>query len=229
MDSSRLPGKVLMKIQGKPILEHVVDFLRFSKLTDIIIVATTDLPADDKIEELSNYIDIDCYRGSSNDVLGRYYECSKSFKADVITRITADNPLLDPTIIDEAIHICKETGCDYVTNLINPTYPVGYSIEVLTFSILKKIHETQNDTRSREHVTYHMRQNPNLYNIKEIFAPPDLIRPHWRLTVDYEEDFRLISKIFSNLYRPHSFIKYSSLVEFLDKNKDLLKINEKYS
>ena len=229
MESARLPGKVLMKIQGKSILEHIVDFLKYSELTDRIIVATTKLPQDDKIEELLNGIGIDCYRGSSEDVVGRFYECAKFFKGDLIVRLTADDPLVDPLLVDEVIKLCKKTGCDYASNLLPRTFPYGYSSgEALTFNILKKLHETEKDPLGREHVTRHILQHPDLYDIKNVLAPPGLERPHWRLTVDYMEDFQLMSEIFSRLYNPNSFIEYRSLVELLDANEHLLEINEKY-
>ena len=229
MGSTRLPGKVLMPILDKPILQHITDFLKFSKFTDHLVVATTNLPQDDKIEKLLKYLDIDCYRGNPDDVLERYYECSKLFKGDLIVRITADDPLIDPTIVDEIITICKESGCDYGTNSLHRTFPLGIEAEAITFSTLEKLHETQKDPLSREHVTHHITHNPNLYNIKEVLAPSDLIRPNWRLTLDHIEDYYLISKIFSKLYVPGSYIKYRSVVELLDMDSDLLKINEKYN
>ena len=226
--STRLPEKVLMNIQGKSILEHIIDFLKHSKLTDKIIIATTNLPSDDKIEEIAKKTNVDCYRGSAENPLERYYECAKLFGGDLIVRVTADNPLIDPTLVDRTIQVCKETNCDYASNMLHQTYPLGYLVEALTFTTLKKIYENQKDPLSREHITYHIRQNPNLYNIKEVFAPSDLARPNWRVTVDYIEDFNLVSEIFARLYKPNSFIKYESVVELLDKNKDLLKINDKY-
>lgn len=229
LDSTRLPGKVLLLIQGKPILEHIIDFLKYSRLIDQIIVATTNLPQDDKIEQLTKHLGIACYRGSSTNVLERYYECAKSFKGDLIVRITSDNPLIDPSLIDEVIRICKETQCDYATNYLRPSYPVGYSTcEVFTFEVLRKLYETQQDPLSKEHVTYAIKQNPRLYKIRELLAPSTLARPGWRLTVDYKEDFRLISEIFGHLYKTGSFIRYESVVHLLDTNPSLLKINAKH-
>lgn len=218
-----------MQIQGKSILEHIVEFLKHSKLTDRIIVATTTLAEDDKIQKLSKNLGIDCYRGNPHDVLERYYECAKLFEGDLIIRITADNPLIDPTLVDEVIQICKDTECDYASNMIHQTYPLGYLVEALTFDALKKLNFTQKDPLSREHVTHHIRQNPQMYNIEEVFAPSELARPNWRLTIDNIEDFHLISEIFSRLYEPGSVIEYRRVVELLDENKDLLKINKKYN
>lgn len=227
--STRLPDKVMFNIEGKPILQHILDFLKHCKLVDQIVVATTILTEDDKIEKLVKNMGIHCFRGSPDDVLKRYYECAQKFNAELIVRITADNPLIDPELVDVIIKTCKETNCDYSSNMVHQSYPLGYLVEALTFSTLKKIYEEQKDPMSKEHVTYHIRQNPDMYNVKEVSTPPKMERPFWRLTVDHMEDFNLISKIFSLLYVPGSYIKYDSVVQLLDNNKDLLLINEKYS
>ena len=96
----------------------------------------------------------------------------------------------------------------------------------MTFKILEKVFQNENDPLSREHVTHSIRKNPHLYNVKEVFAPLEISRPDWRLTVDYIEDYMLITEIFSKLYNDSSFISYREVVEFIDKNKDLLKINQ---
>ena len=230
MGSKRLPGKVLMKISGKEILQYLIDFLKLCKLPDQIIVATTVLPEDDKICELASKNNIEYFRGSPNDVLERYYECAKKFDGDIIVRMTSDDPLIDPRIIDEVINKCKDRNYDYVSNSIPQTYPYGYSsCEALPFSLLKKLHETQKDSESREHVTYYIRNNSSQFHMANVETSHELDRSAWRLTIDYPEDFQLVSKILSNLYHENQFIKYKSLVEFLDKNKHLQDINKKYT
>jgi spore coat polysaccharide biosynthesis protein SpsF len=225
MGSSRLPGKVLMKLNGIPILEHIINSLKFSKLSDKIIIATTINQIDDSIETLCNDLGVDCFRGSSNDVLNRYYECAKFYHGDIIVRITCDNPLIDPTLVDEAIKICKEKNCDYVSNMIHQTYPLGYLVEVLKFDILKQNNDKIHDALTREHVTHHIRNNSSMYKIKEFFAPENLQRSQWRLTVDHENDYQLMKKIFQKLYKPNKFISYLDVVTFLDRNLELVKIN----
>ena len=224
--SSRLTGKVLLQLEKKPILEHIINFLKFSKLSDKIIVATTTNQKDNVIENLCNQLNIDCFRGSSDNVLKRYYECAKLYKGDLIVRITADNPLIDPTLVDDAIKICEKEKCDYVSNMIHETFPLGYLVEVLKFNILEQINNEKNDDLTKEHVTHHIRMNPTMYNIREFFAPENLQRPQWRLTIDYEKDYQLMKKIFQKLYKPNKFIPYSDVVNFLDNNLELLKINK---
>ncbi len=229
MNSKRLPHKALMPILGKSLLQHVIEFLNFSKLTDKIIVATTTETIDNKIEELCKTLNVACFRGNSSDVLERYYECAKTFHGDLIVRITADNPLLDPNLVDKIIQICKDTNCDYATTMLGKTFPYGYLVEAITFPILDKLHKTKKDKLSREHVTYYLRTHPEEYKTEKLDNPSKIARPNWRLTVDYIEDLKLIKKIFIKLYKPKSFIKYESVVDFLDNNKHLLKINRKYN
>lgn len=229
-DSSRLPKKVLLKINNKTIIEYIVDFLKHSKLIDEIVIATTTLHTDDEIEELAKQIGIHCFRGSSDDVLNRYYECAKSFYGDLIVRVTADDPIIDPYLVDEIISLCKKTKCDYVSTVLHQTFPFGFTAcEVFPFSVLELMNSQLKDDMSREHVTYHIRQNPSLYNTREICAEPSLARPNWRLSIDHPEDFQLVSEILSKLIHINDVITYASLVAFLDNNKQLSEINAKYN
>ena len=230
MGSSRLPGKVVMKLSGKPLLQHIVENLQHSELTNQIIIATTDLPEDNPIRDFSNSLGIKCFSGSSNDVLKRYYECAQFYDGDIIVRINGDSPLVDPTLTDYAIQTCIKNNCDYVSNVLHLTYPLGYnSGEVIPFRILKHLNYSREDSASREHVTFHIRKEPENFKIQEICAPIKLRREKWRLTIDYKEDLELMKKIFQKLYKPNSPIEYSTLVNFLDKNPSLMKINEKYA
>lgn len=223
MGSNRLHGKTLKEINGKSILHYIVDFLKYSKMIEKIIIATTDLPEDDVIDLTAKKLKVECYRGSSNNVLERFYKCAKKFNADLIVRLTADNPLVNPEMIDDLIILCNKFNYDYVSNCFHLTYPDGYSTcEVFTFSTLKKLYENQKDPKSLEHVTYYIRKNPNLFNIKELCAPKNLSRPNWKLGVDTIEDLIKMQKIFSSLYDENSFIDYPSLVQFLDKNKQIV-------
>tara|TARA_B110000438_G_scaffold273678_1_gene293260 strand:+ start:6204 stop:6974 length:771 start_codon:yes stop_codon:yes gene_type:complete len=229
MGSSRLPGKVMYKLNEKTILETIVLMLKDSKFLDKIIVATTNLKEDDVIIDLCKKIGIDSFRGSSKNVLERYYECAKKYDGDIIVRITGDSPIIDYKLIDKAIQLCQENNYDYISNVMHLTYPLGYnSCEVFPFRILKKLYYSNPDLMSKEHVTYHIRKYPELYNIGELSAPLLLQRPNWRLTIDYEEDYQLMKKLFSLFYRDNYIINYESLVKFLERNSDILEINRKY-
>ena len=231
MDSTRLPGKVLMNLEGKPLLQHIIESLQQSSEINHIVVATSNETTDDQIEDLVRRLNVNIFRGSRENVLERFYLCSKSFSADLVVRITGDNPLIDPQIVDEVIKISKETNCDYASNIVHQTFPLGFShCEVIPFRILKYLHETfQNDPDSREHVTIQIRRNLENFSFKEIKAPPSLERSKWRLTIDFIEDLQLMEKIFSKLSLNNSVIDYRSLVNFLDHNENLLQINQNYT
>jgi len=227
MGSKRFPGKILKELGEKPILQHIVDFLKYSKMTEKIVIATTDLPEDDIVETFAKKLGIECFRGSSENVLERFYKCAKKFNANLILRLTADNPLINPKIIDDLINLCKHHKCDYASNCLHPSYPYGYSTcEIFTFSTLTKLYETQKDPRSLEHVTYFIVKNPNLFNVQEIKAPKNLSRPNWKLSIDTIEDYAKMEKIFSSLYFENSFIDYPSLVKFLDQNKQIIESDQ---
>lgn len=228
MGSTRLPGKVLRLIQGKSMLEHQIDFLKKSESINQLIVATTKLAQDDKIEELVNELGIDCYRGSTDDVLERYYKCAKKFNGEIIVRITSDNPLVEPTLVDKIIELAIDTKCDFATNMIKQTYPLGYLVEVFPFQVLEKLYNNVMDPLTREHVTFHIKRNPKLYDIQNFTLPKELARPEWRLAVDEERDFEIMSKIFASLYKPGQFIKYTSVIRLLESNEELVLKNEKY-
>ena len=218
-----------MKIKDKPILQHIVGSLEYCKKVDQIIVATSTLRADDQIEKLCSKMKVKCFRGSSSNVLKRYYDCAKKFHGDIIVRITGDNPLIDPTIVDKAISLLIKKKFDYVSNMIHQSFPIGYLVEVFTFSTLKRMFECHIDNQSKEHVTFQLRKNPKEFKIGEFFAPKNKQRPNWRLTIDYLDDLNLIKKIYLKLYNPNSFIKYNDVFNFLENNPKLLEINKENS
>ena len=146
MGSSRLPGKTLMKLdETKTTLDFVINQLSFSKLIDRIVIATTSLEKDDAIEEKASSLGIDCFRGSEMDVLDRYYKCAKKFNGEIIVRITSDNPLVEPTLVDKIIELAIDTKCDFATNMIKQTYPLGYLVEVFPFQVLEKLYNNVMD------------------------------------------------------------------------------------
>jgi spore coat polysaccharide biosynthesis protein SpsF len=227
--SQRLPKKVLKKIEGKTMLEHIINFLKFCKKIDDVIIATSTLKQDNQIETICLKNRVKYFRGSSNNVLKRYYDCATHFKGDIIVRITADNPLIDPKIVDKAVSLLMKKKYDYVTNMIDQTFPIGYLVEVFTYDTLKNMKTFHKDKQSKEHVTFQLRKKPKEIKIGEIFTPKNKQRPNWRLTVDYKNDLKLIKKIYSKLYSPNSFINYNDVFNFLEQNPKLLKINEKKS
>ena len=198
MNSTRLPGKVLLSIDDNfTVLHHMINQLKFSKLIDSIIIATTNLPDDDVIEEEAKKLNLRYFRGDSEDVLDRYYQCAKKFNCKNIIRLTSDCPLIDPEIIDQMIINYKLENFDFYTNVINRTFPVGTDVEIFSFDVLKNMWTNANLASEREHVTLFIKNKKTDFKIGNLENAEDL--KHIRITLDREEDLILIRKITSKL------------------------------
>ncbi len=166
MGSSRLPGKTLMKLDKKnTVLHFIINQLEHSKLIDKIVVATTNLKEDDSIEILAKNSNIEIFRGHPDDVLDRYYQCAKKFSIDIIVRITADNPLIDPTIVDDLIKKFTSNSYDFLTNAHVRTFPYGTEVEIFSFKALEKAWKNATKPFEREHVTPYFYNNPKYFKI----------------------------------------------------------------
>ena len=223
MGSTRLPGKVLMKIENeKTVLEFVLNQCKDSKLLDRIIVATTDAMDDRKIVKLVKKLGFDYFCGNEFDVLDRYYKCAKKFKSDDIMRITADCPLIDPTIMDKAIKKFHSGKFDYVSTSPPQTFPWGISVEIFSFKALENIWKNAKLRYEREHVTSYFYNNPKKFKIFVIKNKVQLSKI--RITIDKENDLILIRKIISKIKtRP---ILLNSILKLFKNEKALFKINK---
>ena len=200
MTSTRLPGKVMKIVCGKPLLEHLINRLKRVKCADQIVIATTVNETEDIIVDLCKKLDISYFRGSEEDVLGRYYETAVEYGGDVIIRITSDCPVIDPDVVDYLIDFYMKNlkKYDYVTNTLKRTYPRGMDVEIVSFKALKEAHFNAYDPFDREHVTPFIRNRLTQYRLHNIKYSSDLSR--YRLTVDTSEDMELIRRIFESLY-----------------------------
>lgn len=225
MGSSRLPGKVLKKVLDKPLLEYQIERLKQVKLANDIVVATTTNPLDDPIIELCSSLDIRSYRGSEHDVLKRYYEVGSLYKAEVVVRITADCPIIDPSIIDQVIREFYHAfdSCDYVSNTLKRTFPRGMDTEVFSFAALRNAHHKAIDGADREHVTPFIYRNAQ--HVRCVSYPEDLSFHRW--TVDTVVDFILIEKILTHLYPQKKNFTMEDCVKFLNNNPSWKEINAK--
>ena len=217
MGSSRLPGKVLKDIAGRPMLFYQMERLRRVKRAARIVVATTDQPADDAVERFCQKEKIACVRGSEHDVLARYHLAIERFPADVVVRITADCPLIDPAIVDEAIAAYEP---DYVSNMLDTTYPYGMAVEVFSAQALREAHREAKDPAEREHVTPFIYRHPERYRLRSLTMAPNL--SHHRWTVDTPEDFELVSRLLKTL-KPHFTLQ--DVLAVLDEHPDWCAIN----
>lgn len=225
VNSERLPNKILKEIVGKPMILHIVNRLKKIKNVDQIILATTNNKEDDVVVDVAKKNNLLIFRGDEKDVLNRFYNCATYFEADPIIRITADCPLIDPSLVDEILNFYLNNDYDYVSNTIYPTYPDGLDAEIFSFSSLKNAAENATLSSEREHVTPYIKKNPKLFKLFNFENKIDL--SDIRLTVDEEEDLKLIRQIYSTLNSKSDFT-LNDVLNLFQKNPKLLKINSKF-
>lgn len=225
MGSTRLPGKVLMSMCGKPLLWHVIDRLGHSKLINKIVIATSTNKNDDIIEDFCRTHRIDFHRGSENDVLDRYYQAAKFYKADPVVRITADCPLIDPRETGRVIaaYLEKIDVLDGASNVIDRSYPRGLDTELVSFSTLKRIHEEAKADYQREHVTNYMYEHKEVFKIYSVKNSKNL--GHLRWTVDEEQDLIFVRAVYNKLYKQGRIFLINDVLKLLEKEPHLKEIN----
>jgi spore coat polysaccharide biosynthesis protein SpsF len=216
--STRLPGKVLKPILGKPMLALQIERLRQSRLIDRIILATSDSPQDDVLEDLAKKTGVECFRGSEEDVLGRVVGALKAFTVDLHVEFQGDNPLPDPLLVDSIIgfYLKHADEYDYVTNALQTTYPPGAEVSVYPARILIEAEKLATDRKLREHVGLHIYQHPERFRIFNLAAPPWLHYPDLHIEVDTEADFKLVSAIFEKFYPHNPGFSLSQVIEFVE-------------
>ena len=217
LSSSRLPGKVLKKVLGKPIILYQLERVLKSKLINKVIIATSVEKSDDDLCKLCLKNNIDFYRGSLNDVLSRFYNTYKQFgPSENIIRLTGDCPLIDPKIIDKVILKHLNSNFDYTSNTILPSWPDGFDVEVINSKILEVIYKNAKTPYDREHVTSYIYKNKQTFKLQNISNSKDWSKI--RLTLDFKEDFELIKTIISELYPKNANFKTNDIFEFLKYN-----------
>ncbi|MBV4416553.1 cytidylyltransferase domain-containing protein [Clostridium tyrobutyricum] len=221
--STRLPGKVLKKICGKTVLEHDIDRLKRVKNIDKIVIATTTLEKDNAIVEEAKKLNITYFRGSEEDVLSRYYYAAKENNADIIVRVTSDCPLIDSEITARTIDFYLSNDYDYVSNTYVQTFPRGLDTEVFSFYFLKKAFKETTKKIYREHVTSYFWKNPEKFLIGCYRNQVDYSK--YRLTLDTEQDFKLIKVIYEKLYYKNNNFGLNEIISLLQNNKELVELN----
>ncbi|MDP2950879.1 MAG: glycosyltransferase family protein [bacterium] len=222
--SSRLPNKVLMNIEEKPMVFWVLKRVAKAKTIKQIILAIPEGRDNDALEYFAKENKILCYRGSENDVLSRYYEAAKQFKATTIVRITADCPFIDPKIIDQVVSAHKHSKVDYTSNVIERTFPQGFDVEVFSFKALEEAYFKAEGNFRREHVTPYFYENPNCFKLHNVIAKKELSRPELRLTVDTKEDFEMTEKVYSHF--KNKMFYALDLIKYLDSRPELKALNQ---
>lgn len=222
MGSTRLPGKVMLKLGQNSILAHVIKRAQSIKSINKVIVATTNKPEDDIIEKEALLKGAHLYRGSESNVLERYYLAGKTFDLDIVIRITADCPLLDPTISGQILDRVILNNYDYSSNSLVTSFPRGLETEVFTFSALEQAYLQATMEYELEHVTPFIYQNPQLFHINSFENKTDYSYHRW--TLDTEDDWILIQRIHS-LIKDQDNYSWSKILNIVNKNRSLQEIN----
>ncbi len=225
MTSSRLPGKVLKTVMGKPMLEYLIERLKLVDSLDEIIIATTTNTEDDKIQKFAEEKNILVHRGSEFNVMKRVLEGAKKYKVDIVVKITGDCPIIDPNIVEQCIRIFEKNSIDFLSNGHFRSYPDGMDVAVFTYEALEKSFSLTHDKLDLEHVTLHMRNNPEIFRSIYLLAPPNLHWPELGLTLDEIGDYELIKKIIEHFGKDCIF-SCEKVINYLKKEPDLLSLNE---
>jgi len=222
MCSERLPGKTLLELSGKPVLAHVLDRLKSCKTLDCVAVATSINPADDAIVSLCNELSVRCERGSEDDVLKRYISAASAIGADIVVRVTGDNPLIDPDIVDSLVDAMRQDPDSEYCYAVNS--PLGSSCEAVSLAALKHVQDVCDRPDHREHVTLLIRERPDLFRVKELRS--ELGTPDLRLTLDTHDDFQMLSAVFRDLYRPGQLLAVREVIDYLSSHEDVVRVNK---
>tara|TARA_A100001515_G_scaffold130712_1_gene118109 strand:- start:32 stop:784 length:753 start_codon:yes stop_codon:yes gene_type:complete len=230
MQSTRLPGKVLKPLAGKPVLWHIVERLKKCKTLDEIFIATSKNSSDDPVFAFAKENGISFFRGSEDDVLDRLAKAHKWFGTKVVVEITGDSPLIDPELVDLSVtkflEQLEQNQIDYLSNTLTRTYPIGQRVQVFKNTLLQEAAANATEEKDREHVTTYICRNKDKYKLYNLAAPEEMDYPKMRLTLDYQEDYEMISKVYDSLYESNPDFCLKDIISFLNDNPDVANINK---
>jgi len=224
--STRLPAKVFLTLSGKPLIWHIIQRVRKSNFVNQIVLATTINKEDDYLVEWAKNENINIYRGSEEDVLARFYETAIDTKADIIVRVTGDDPFKDPEIIDIGIKMFIENRLNFISNNNPPSFPEGLDVEVFDMGTLKLAFINSRDAFEREHVTQYMYRNSEKIKIQNFRNKENKSNLRW--TIDTEIDYEMAKIVYENLYKEGEIFKYKEIIDYIEKfpQVGLMNINE---
>ncbi len=217
--SRRLPGKVLKPILGRPMLERQIERLRRALRLDRLVVATSSDASDDAIAALCGSLAVDCFRGSLDDVLDRFYQAARPYAPRAVVRLTGDCPLTDPRVIDQLIDMHLSGGFDYTSNVVQRSYPDGLDAEVMAFHCLVTAWREATLPSEREHVTPYIRSQRERYRFGDLVRPQDLSNQRW--VVDDPQDFAFVSAIYEALYPENPAFTTVDILALLERRPDI--------
>jgi spore coat polysaccharide biosynthesis protein SpsF len=226
VSSTRLPGKVLKPILGRPMLAHQIERVRMCRTIDRIVVVTSDSPDDRAIIDMCRDIGVDVFAGSLENVLDRFYCAAEKYKPDHIVRLTGDCPLIDPEIIDRMISLYLGQDGEYGTNCMPPTFPDGLDAEIFTYKALGRAKRDAVLPYHLEHISLFFEEQPEQFKIVNLRHSNDL--SHMRWTVDEPEDFEFVKHVYESIYPENPMFTMADVLDFLAQNPELVFINGKF-
>jgi spore coat polysaccharide biosynthesis protein SpsF len=221
--STRLPNKIFYELSGKPLIWHVINRLKISSRLSDIVIATTENELDDKLALWADKNKVKLFRGSETNVLNRYYEAAVYFGADIIVRITADDPFKDGIVMDSVIDMVTNYSLDFGFNNKPASFPEGLDIEVFTLNALHKAKSNSIDSFEKEHVTQYFHRNPSQFSMKNLSYKENL--SHFRLTIDTIDDYYMSSRIYEELYKSGEIFLLPQILTLLQKKPEIALIN----
>ncbi len=221
--STRLPGKVLLDLHGKPVLERVIERVQSAKGIDGVIVVTTLESKDIPVVRLCAERGIRVFCGSENDVLDRFYQAAKILGPDHVVRITADCPVMDPRVIEKVVGQHLASGADYTSNTLVERYPDGEDVEIVGFGALERAWKEARLNSEREHVTPYIRNHPDLFTLSSVVSEEDHSSCRW--TLDTARDYEFLQRIYGELGNQEEFFGMDSILDLLDRKPELRGLN----
>lgn len=223
LGSTRLPGKVMLDLAGRPMLSHVIARMKRSRLTSRLIVVTTVDAEDLPIVEMARALGLPVFRGSATDPLQSFVSAARLYGADHVVRIKGDCPIIDAQVVDAAIRLHLDEGADYTGNCLQRSYPVGLDVEILSREALEKVWREAALRSEHEHITLYVHNHPELFAIRHLAQADDRSALRW--TVDYPEDYDLVSRIFAALYPLDPEFGMSAVLDFLSHRPEFALLN----
>ncbi len=226
MGSTRLPGKVLLPLSGKPVLERLIERVSMARYLDDIVVATTEQKNDDAIVELCDRLGVNVYRGSEDDVMARVLDAAQHSSTDIICELMGDSPFTDPVLIDLAIAAHLAGNYDYTSNfLFENILPMGFAVQVFSTSLLSEVAKMTQDPVDRVHVSCFIYHNPKKFRLQAAPVNSQLAGPGIRLCLDTNEDYQLIKLVFEALHKENKYLPAYEIIKYVRERPALLNVN----
>ncbi len=225
LSSTRLPGKVLMDVESKPMIQRQIERLRAGISNIPVIVATSDDRSDDKLAYFCRKNNITCFRGPLNDVTMRFIQCARQMGLTHIVRVGGDDPLIDPDCCTALIGSHQADPADFIFASHREGWPYGCAAELIAINSLEQIHLATKDALYLEHTIPYFFDHPNDFNIRKLRAPERLCWPELAFTVDFPEDMELIRTVFHELKAEGDFFSLERVIKLVDEKPEITDIN----